>query len=250
MRINEERKRRASEFISVRHVMKEVSQLSGLSVGEVAGEFIYYLDQPGKYPSFHRQNPATLTISQSDGAFMRAIFNSIVRWGRLDWPDRSLPLPSDLDEFGWNREEIGTFLLAFMGILPDCCDPTWEPVPELLPIPLSDSSDGQAIEYPTLDDFDHEKWPERLGIALTAWRAACNADLSGTTPREYMKTWLMENYPSMSEIEAERLATVANWDISRGRPPKKQINRHAISNPRTTMICGFWMGISGKFSNK
>lgn len=104
-----------------------MSQHSGLSAGEVAGELIYQFDLPGENPAFYSQDPATLVMRESDGIFMRAILKTIVKWGRLDWPDRSLPAPSDLDEFGWNRHDIGTYLLVFMGYLPDCCDPDWKP---------------------------------------------------------------------------------------------------------------------------
>jgi len=145
MGINEDRKKRASEFISVRHVMEAISESEGLPVGAIAGELIYYLKMPGRSPMFYRQNPATLVMSESDGAFMISLLNSIVAWGMLDWPDRSLPCPGDLDEFGWNRDEIGTFLAVFMGSLPDCCGPEWRPR-EKLPSPQLAHCKDASIE--------------------------------------------------------------------------------------------------------
>jgi hypothetical protein len=176
MGIIEDRKKRASEFISVRNVMMAMSQHSGLSAGEVAGEFIYQFDLPGENPAFYRQDPATLVMSESDGTFMRAILKTIARWGRLDWPDRSLPAPSDLDEFGWNRHDIGTYLLVFMGYLPDCCDPDWEPIAEV--------SDGSTKAYEPIVPFNAtacesaDQRRARLRKAVAEIRASENISIS------------------------------------------------------------------------
>lgn len=158
MGINEDRKKRASEFISVRQVIKAISESEGLPVGDIAGELIHYLEMPGGFPMFYSQNPATLVMRESDFAFMRSILNSIVKWGKLEWPDRNLLSPSDLDEFGWNRHDIGEFLLVFMGIFPDCCDPDWEAAAELTPVPSASegSVENQPIEYQQIQCIESE----------------------------------------------------------------------------------------------
>lgn len=224
MGIKETRKKRASEFISVRHLLTGIAEAEGISVGEVAGELLFQFKIPGKNPTFYCQDQSTLVMEAITDIHLFTILEKVSSWCGFNWPSVTHSCPDDADRFGWNREEIGTFTVVFLHCFPECCDPNWEPISELLPITLSDSdksSDNLSIEYPTPDDVDHENWPERLGIAITAWRAACNADLSETTPREYMKVWLSENYHSIPALEVDRLATVANWDTSRGRPSKK-----------------------------
>jgi hypothetical protein len=68
---------------------------------------------------------------------------------------------------------------------------------------------------------DDPRWPEELGIALTAWRAACNnAEKEGKRPGAYIREWLAKHYPKLSDEAVKRIATVANWDKSPGAAKK------------------------------
>lgn len=64
---------------------------------------------------------------------------------------------------------------------------------------------------------DDPRWPEELGIALSAWRAACNnAVHEGKRPGAYIRAWLASNQPGLTEEARKRIATVSNWDKSPG----------------------------------
>lgn len=66
-------------------------------------------------------------------------------------------------------------------------------------------------------ECDDPRWPEELGIALTAWRAACNGvDGSGKRPGAFIREWLAAHYSSLSSEAVKRIATVANWDKQPG----------------------------------
>jgi hypothetical protein len=67
---------------------------------------------------------------------------------------------------------------------------------------------------------DDPRWPEELGIALTAWRAACNAERQGKRPGAFIREWLARTYPEMSDEAKKRIATVANWDKAPGAGKK------------------------------
>lgn len=66
---------------------------------------------------------------------------------------------------------------------------------------------------------DREDWPEELGIAFTAWRAATNSKEveSGKRPGAFIRGWLKEHYPERSNDFYSRIATVANWKKGPGR---------------------------------
>ncbi|MBK7415121.1 MAG: hypothetical protein IPJ38_08450 [Dechloromonas sp.] len=121
----------------------------------------------------------------------------------------------DADHFGWIREELLDFFKN-KEIDPPIGLPDWKGTSCL------DNSGDHQIEYPTPDDFDHEHWPEELGIAFMAWRVSTKADLSETTPKESMKKWIKENYAKFKDAKIERIATVANWDKAPGRPKKNK----------------------------
>lgn len=65
-------------------------------------------------------------------------------------------------------------------------------------------------------DPDHPNWPEELGIAWTAWRAAINRKDTGQRPAAFIRDWLRTNHPELSDAARDRIATVANWDKSPG----------------------------------
>jgi hypothetical protein len=65
-------------------------------------------------------------------------------------------------------------------------------------------------------DPDHPNWPEELGIALTAWRAAINRKDAIQRPASFIRDWLRTHYPKLSDAARDRIATVANWDKSPG----------------------------------
>lgn len=54
MGFKEDRKKRKSEFVSVRQVMEAISESEGLEVGDIAGELIYQLEMSGDFPVFYR----------------------------------------------------------------------------------------------------------------------------------------------------------------------------------------------------
>lgn len=66
-------------------------------------------------------------------------------------------------------------------------------------------------------DPDHENWPDELGIALTAWNAvAVHGQGSGGTPKQRLECWIEKNY-NLKPEQIKRIATICNWDKSRGR---------------------------------
>jgi hypothetical protein len=125
----------------------------------------------------------------------------------------------DADHFGWIREELFDFFKNNQ-IDPPIGLPDWKGTSH--PVNCLESAEDQQIEYPTPDDFDHEHWPEELGIAVTAWRASTNQDLNEKTPKEFMKELIKTQYPTFTDAKVDRIATVANWDKSPGRPKKNK----------------------------
>ncbi len=146
MGIKEDRAARRSKFISLRHVIAAMSEEQGVSVGDVAGELILWLEKTGGNPVFYEQDPATLQMHVGDMVHLLAILKTVVRWGRLDWPDHSLPSACELDLFGWDRQEIGGFLLVFLGHFPSCCCPEWEPLENSNPPSFEIASDSLGSE--------------------------------------------------------------------------------------------------------
>lgn len=124
--IKNDRKARASKFVSIRNLLEELAETEGISVNEIAGELIYWDKRPGENLPFYKQDPATLILEEHDQVFKRTLLNRVSELG-FDWPDRCYPTLSDLDEHGWGREEMGTFSLVFFSGIPACCEPDWEP---------------------------------------------------------------------------------------------------------------------------
>lgn len=86
------------------------------------------------------------------------------------------------------------------------------------------SSDGaeQSGSADNALECDDPRWPEELGIAMTAWRAACNGvDGTGKRPGAFIRDWLTEHYPDLSSEAIKRIATVANWDKQAGAPKRE-----------------------------
>ena len=81
---------------------------------------------------------------------------------------------------------------------------------------------GQESKIQEHSDFaDDPRWPEELGIAMTAWRAAINQVREDETPKSFMRNWLEQNYPGRSNEFYDRVTIVANWDKSPGAKKKK-----------------------------
>lgn len=201
--------------------MMAMSQHSGVSVGEVAGEFIYHFDQPGENPVFYRQDPATLVMSESDGAFMRSILNSIVQWGLLHWPDSAFLSPDELDEFGWNRHDMGIYLLVFMGHLPDCCDPDWEPCEALGNSPVSNllkSSSNSECE--TTIDYEGDRLEIKGALYSSLQRAIRAFPITFPGYKEEMpmakvvKGWIKDSGIETTDRPAQVLATMVIENFS------------------------------------
>lgn len=90
----------------------------------------------------------------------------------------------------------------------------------------ADAQGGASSTTPTPDATneyaDDLRWPEELGIALTAWRAAYNgAERSGKRPGAFIREWLTSNYPNLSQEAIKRIATVANWAKQPGAARKE-----------------------------
>lgn len=66
-------------------------------------------------------------------------------------------------------------------------------------------------------DQDASSYPEELDIALQAWRAISLSEREGPVKEQLVK-WIRDNYPDQSTNSVERIATVANWDKTGGRP--------------------------------
>ena len=66
-------------------------------------------------------------------------------------------------------------------------------------------------------DQDAPSYPEELDIALQAWRAVSLSEREGAI-KEQLVRWIRDNYPEQSANSIDRIATVANWDKSGGRP--------------------------------
>lgn len=83
----------------------------------------------------------------------------------------------------------------------------------LKPKAFADERHGDTHEA-LAEYYDREDWPEELGIAFTAWRAAVNSEevKSGNKrPGAFIRGWLAEHYPERPDGFCKRIATVANW---------------------------------------
>ncbi len=69
---------------------------------------------------------------------------------------------------------------------------------------------------------DDPRWPPELDIATMAWTAAKNSIKKGDglRPREFIRNWLKENKPVLTDSAIDRICTVANWDKSPGAAKK------------------------------
>lgn len=86
---------------------------------------------------------------------------------------------------------------------------------------VTNRSQDDFSTKPTTDDCDDTRWPEELGIAVTAWRAACNnAEKDGKRPGAYIREWVQKAYPGRAEASYDRIAVVANWDKTPGAGKK------------------------------
>lgn len=67
-------------------------------------------------------------------------------------------------------------------------------------------------------DFDDDRWPAELDAALRAWRAVTKGyDREEGTPRRRLAAWVEKNFPDLSKEAIARVATVANWDKTKGK---------------------------------
>jgi len=74
---------------------------------------------------------------------------------------------------------------------------------------------------PTTPDIDPADLPKELDMANMAFRAVSNGHGNpADTFRNRLITYLKETYPTMTNEEITRIATVANPDKTRGRKPK------------------------------
>lgn len=85
---------------------------------------------------------------------------------------------------------------------------------------------GRQVDLSLLDLQDDERWPEELGLAISAWLEARDNVKEGENAPSYIRKWLKskkgkDNKP-LSEAAISRIATVANWDPAGGRPKKAQ----------------------------
>jgi hypothetical protein len=149
--------------------------------------------------------------------------------------DERLDFQPEIKASGWSSNRDTEQMLSHSDIRAWCAKRghKW-PIPELNPQPATASEALAEIErmkreierlrvelaearegaYPE----DSDQWPEELGIALTAWRAAVNnAMSSGKKPGAYIRAWLDEAYPNQAGSERhKRIAIVANWDKTPG----------------------------------
>lgn len=126
MSFKEQRKSRASQFISVRNFLSGLAESGCVSIQDAAGELLCVFSQPGSNPAVFQQDQATLLMNESDFTHLRSLLNTVSKHG-IDWSEMNFHDASELDGIGWNREEIGTFSLAFLGCLPCCCSADWAP---------------------------------------------------------------------------------------------------------------------------
>lgn len=72
---------------------------------------------------------------------------------------------------------------------------------------------GQSLDETLSELYEHEFWPEELGIAIAAWQNARKNYKPGDKPSALIRDWLNSN-PStkdMSDAAVARIVTVANW---------------------------------------
>lgn len=67
-------------------------------------------------------------------------------------------------------------------------------------------------------DPDAPEYPEQLDIATQAWTAARNDPTPGE-PKKKIERWVKLHYPQLGPTAIDRIAKIANWDKSGGRPP-------------------------------
>lgn len=82
---------------------------------------------------------------------------------------------------------------------------------------------GQTDEQLIATWTDDPRWPEELGLAISAWRHARDDVKEGEEPGVYIRKWLKPRKisgKSLSNAAVERIATIANWDKSPGAPKK------------------------------
>lgn len=163
-------------------------------------------------------------------AWRDALIDAIGR----DFDDR-FDFQPEIKASGWSTNRDTEQMLSHADIRAWCAKRghKW-PIPELNPQPATTSEALAEIDrmereierlkaelaearegvYPE----DSDQWPEELGVALTAWRAAVNnAASSGKKPGAYIRAWLDEAYPGQAGSERhKRIAIVANWDKTPG----------------------------------
>ena len=70
---------------------------------------------------------------------------------------------------------------------------------------------------------EHPNFSNKLAACVLAWDSAQKADMSGTTVKKWIKSWLIENKESLglnltdSSDVFEQLASVSNWDTTGGK---------------------------------
>ena len=67
-------------------------------------------------------------------------------------------------------------------------------------------------------DTSEDSYPEKLDIALQAWRAVSKQKKTGRTPKQQLLAWLEEHYPKLTGAARKRITTLCNWETYGGRP--------------------------------
>jgi hypothetical protein len=116
----------------------------------------------------------------------------------------------------WRRPEVLDSALPGVRWLPSEFAIKWAAAED--DFGLRPPHEAQGTTQEGRDDFaDDPRWPDELGIALTAWRAACTqSGSSGKRPGAFIKDWLKTNYPGLSGEAIKRISTIANWDKTPG----------------------------------
>ena len=149
---------------------------------------------------FYMSNSGTPQIAfNRNDEYSRAGEQLVEYWNSRWWDEKNF---SHIDGYGLHQ----------LGIL-------WTDATELFGVKPDTSSVTEYSKLPMeiADLYDDPRWPEELGIALSAWRAAVNnAERETKRPGAYIRGWLKNHHPNLSEEANKRIATIANWDKAPG----------------------------------